>query len=438
MKRKISIFALLLTMASTTHAQMVSDGLSWVTSTTPLTTATSPDFDFCNGTSVNYRIDGAEGFQHNTSAVGGIIIPGNLATNNATTVPLSFTFNQEVCNLRIRIVDLDAGIGTGVGTESINSVSPAYDGLAGSLSDPGGSTSINATVDDAEGWIEWNGPVTSVSFNYIRGGRGFGLIIDSVTFDCCLKPCECKHKATFKNFGTITNPGETTPEISLSSNGLAVRSISIDLFTYFSLVEPEACKKCDLQNQDRFGTIRGGDPIAGAPAELKDPLALGYSRTVTWTFPTPTVVNHTVRLDLLFPPVEDLSCCVNNVRYCLDVTFQNEDCSSCEYTICNTQDGNKSAKTEQHEDSGFYDGPSKTEGFLLIPNPTDGKVAIELQDESFIGGKITVRSTSGAVLSTAKMNGTREALDISGLSSGSYLISIEREGKTTTQTLIIR
>ncbi len=188
--KTLSLIILLVSFTAISRAQIASDNLSWV-STTSVTSATSPSFNTCNGP-VNYTVTSTLGFR-NVSAAGdpnyttGLVTPAAIF-DPALSIPITITFSQAVCNIRIRFTDLDGGQ-----NEYLNAISPAYNGLTdvvGDFSDPGGSTQVNANMDNARGWVEWDGPITSISFNYHRPGPGCGLIIDSMIFECCsTSPC---------------------------------------------------------------------------------------------------------------------------------------------------------------------------------------------------------------------------------------------------------
>ncbi len=186
----LSLITVLVSFTSISKAQIASDNLSWI-STTSVTSATSPSFNTCNGP-VNYTITSPLGFR-NISAAGdpnyttGFVTPAAIF-DPSLSIPITITFSQAVCNIRIRFSDLDGGQ-----NEYLNAISPAYNGLTdvnGDFSDPGGATQVNSNMDNASGWVEWNGSLTSISFNYNRPGPGCGLIIDSMIFECCsTSPC---------------------------------------------------------------------------------------------------------------------------------------------------------------------------------------------------------------------------------------------------------
>lgn len=426
------------------YAQTVSDDLSWI-SNNPIYSQTSPNFDFCDGEVNNYFISSpVEPFVNvavsgNPALTNGLIIPANTAGTSTTDIPVTITFKVAVCNLRIHFTDLD-----GAQHEEINHIAPAYDNLIddiGDFFDPGGaSDAVSSDIDNAAGWVVWNGPLTNVSFNYSRPGNGFGLVIDSITFECCQTSCECNHRAGFNSMGSITTEGALSPIINLDSGGIPVRSICVNLPFYVSQVSDD-CLRCETSNLEKLGTILGAAPIAGTSATLHDPLGLGYSRTICWNFPTPVVVTQTVQIDLQFPGVLKLSCCKNQVDYCLDVTFTNEDCTACEYTICtqeNAKAGGKAAANQSTSGSKErYNDFAEPSGIKLTPNPASGKVEVSLLNKELIGGQLQIVNPSGATFLKTTLKAERETLNIAQLSPGSYLVTIEQNGQKATAMLVI-
>ncbi|WP_300660526.1 T9SS type A sorting domain-containing protein [Fluviicola sp.] len=438
MKKKPLFLILGLVLSSFSFGQTVSDDFTWIP-TDSTNSATSQAFSFCNNQTVTYTVASAGirfwNVTSNSPSLSGMIMPATILSTVAT-VPMSFSFSQTVCNLRIHFTDLDDNVG--IDAENLGSISPAYTGLTGSLTDPGSSS--NAVVspsNNGEGWIEWDGPVTGISFIYNRA-RGCGLIIDSIQFECC-SVCKCDHRASVVSLGNVSQSGLVSSTINLNSNGIAVRSISIELPTYVSTADNN-CLKCDLINQGSYGTILSAQSISGTAGVLYDPLSLGYSRTIRWDFPTPTIVNQNVQLNLKFPPVLDLSCCKNEVDYCLNAVFRNEDCTSCEYNICTKQASQPRAET-QGAQTKLHDGEmlsGQTDLFSLVPNPAKSKVEIMLSDKSLVGGQVIFTNMSGMKVMEAKVSRARETFDVSGLSSGSYLVVISNNGKSYTKTMIIQ
>ncbi len=430
---------MLLFLASISHSQVVTDDLNWVSST-PVSSATSPNFDFCGGSTVNYRItSGTHQFMNVSGAPNGIIIPANTLTDVSTAIPINIEFSSEVCNLRIHFVDID-----GLQNESITDISPAYSSLTAPFFDPGSSMdAVDATTDNASGWVTWTGTLSNVTFTHSRPGAGFGLIVDSIYFECC-NPCPCPYEVELTAVNSVEPDGSTSSEVTINTMGEAVRSICIDLPFYVSNVD-DNCLKCDPAKTEQFGTIVSAGTISGATGVLHDPHNLGYSRKICWNFPVPTVVNTSVQLDLSFPPVLDLSCCKNSVSYCYDVKFVNKDCSSCEFTVCTKfpqaaapKAGNPAQQDEQGAVLSPYNDFIATNGFLVTPNPSDGKVEVQITDETLIGGKLAVSTSAGKTVLTAPVNRTTETFHVSTFSKGTYVVSIENNGHISSTMLIVK
>lgn len=438
MKRTISSL-LLVFAASISNAQIVNDDLNWV-SATPVSSATSPDFDFCNGSTVSYQItSGTHQFMNVSGAPNGFIIPANTLADASTAIPVNIAFSSEVCNLRIHFVDID-----GLQNESVTSISPAYSSLTGPFFDPGTSMdAVDATTDNAAGWVIWTGSLTNVTFTHTRPGTGFGLIVDSIYFECC-NPCPCRHEVELTAINDVNQEGFASSEITINTMGAAVRSICIDLPFYRSNVN-DNCLKCDPGNTEQYGTILGAGTISGVNGIIHDPYNLGYSRKICWNFPVPTVVNTTVQIDLKFPAVLELSCCKNSVSYCYDVKFVNEDCTSCEFELCTKfpQTNTPTGENSIHQGgSGAtisqYNDFVANNGFLLTPNPSDGKVEVQIQDETLIGGKLVVSTSAGKEVLTVPVNKTTETFHVSAFSKGTYVVSIENNGHASSTMLIVK
>ena len=77
--------------------------------------------------------------------------------------------------------------------------------------------------------------------------------------------------------------------------------------------------------------------------------------------------------------------------------------------------------------------------FRLEPNPASGEVRIVTEGEGFEGGTLTVRDAAGReVLRKELARGTRKCvLDVSGLPSGTYFVTLTTAKGTGTQKLII-
>lgn len=183
--RKSSTLFLFFFVVHFSQAQTISDNLTWASGTSA-TTASSPTFSLCDQP-IEYAIFSTIGFKNvstsgNPNLTDGIITPGYIY-DPSTSIPMTITFSAQISSLRIRFVDLD-----GDQNEYLSNITPAYSNLTdeiGDFYDPLATADIVfSSIDNSTGWVEWNGPLTSVSFQYNRPYSGCGLVIDSMIFDC--------------------------------------------------------------------------------------------------------------------------------------------------------------------------------------------------------------------------------------------------------------
>ncbi|MDX2360873.1 MAG: T9SS type A sorting domain-containing protein [Crocinitomicaceae bacterium] len=141
------------------------------------TSAQSPNFGGC---AFNYTVStnspGSFAYSNNQADGSAVLFPANTGAFNGGAITITFQFSQPVTNLQIHIDDLDIA-------ETVNNINPAANSVTatnGVLNFAGGV--ITSPANNADGWINWTGPVTTVSFTYTRPGVGFGLLVDFVNF----------------------------------------------------------------------------------------------------------------------------------------------------------------------------------------------------------------------------------------------------------------
>ena len=231
-------------------SQSFQTGMNWL-STTGVSNSTSPNYTSGNCTNINYNISSSQTFRRTNNGApynnNCLYMPSN-ASNTATFINMTITFNQPVNNLRIRFIDLDENnSGLPQPEESLTQINPTPSSvsaisianpfyLVGNTVTPFDNNPANNNNNTA-GWINWNGNVTSISFRYNRPSSvNAGLIIDSIYFDCpinCSLTADAGPNITLCNSNSSTidatnsnatsylwNTGETTPSINISSAGV--------------------------------------------------------------------------------------------------------------------------------------------------------------------------------------------------------------------------
>lgn len=263
---KALIFILFSIFCLNAECQTVNSGFSWL-STSPTTTVSSPSYTVGSCSNINYTITTSEalrgvsnGAPYNNNC---LIFPSNI---NITPlfVDMTINFNQPVSNLKIRFIDLDENVsGFTQPEESISQINPAPSSvtplggtinpifLSGGIVTPF-DNNPNFNNNDASGWVNWTGSLSSVSFRYNRPGALYALIIDSIYFDCPT-PIGCTANAVAGPDVSICNNQATTLNASAStgnqytwSTGSNNSSISISTpGTYWVSVSNGTCSDID-------------------------------------------------------------------------------------------------------------------------------------------------------------------------------------------------
>ncbi len=460
MKKIVLFIATMLTTLS--FGQVVTDDLVWVPAG-QYTSQTSPNFNFCNDTEVNYTISttAPAGFQQAQNGMTGIIMPA-ITSNTTTTMPFTFTFSQEVCNLKIHFVDFDENVQSNnpitQAEEYLSAISPAFTSVSstsGTLYAAAGNTEAtpydgdnNFDNDNVSGWVEWDVTLSSIAFTLNRPSGGYGVIIDSISFECCDTGCECGAQIDYVSGSGITAAGEQDVVLAINTQGELVTSLCIDVPFYQSLADDE-CLKCDNVNVESFGAIVAASPLNGVSGTLADPFGQGHSRKICYEFTTPTAINTTLDIRMQFPPVLELSCCKNDARYCYDVTLRKDDCTSCEYRVCSPDENlqqNPKEKSNQNVNNSQNDEIEKfvyndfvdDETLKIFPNPAEKNVTIEFVDEDFTNAELSLFDPSGSLLKTTLIDSRKWTFDVSNLAAGTYLVSVVVDGQKMSRLLIVQ
>ena len=73
--------------------------------------------------------------------------------------------------------------------------------------------------------------------------------------------------------------------------------------------------------------------------------------------------------------------------------------------------------------------------FDFYPNPANGYITVRTEE---LGGTLRILDISGKLMLNEKMVQPVQRIDLSGIKSGMYFISVEKESTRMTQKLIIR
>ncbi|MBU3658843.1 MAG: gliding motility-associated C-terminal domain-containing protein [Flavobacteriales bacterium] len=260
---KSLILFLFIFICGNNKSQTVNSGMSWL-SNNPVTTATSPNYNTANCSTINYTINSSASFNKVSNGPpysnNCMLLPSDINITNSF-IDVSITFNQPVSNLKIRFVDLDENVsGLSQPEESISQINPTPASisplgfvnpffLVGGVVTPFDNNPGNNN-NDVSGWVNWTGSLSSVSFRYNRPGSAYALIIDSIYFDC---PINCSIIADAGQDVVLCNSNNTTLNAFnanatsyLWSTGSTTSSISVNTpGLYWVEVGDNSCSDID-------------------------------------------------------------------------------------------------------------------------------------------------------------------------------------------------
>ena len=428
----VAIFAMLFTVQTSTAQNYVND-FSWVNgpSNTNMTGAAS-----CGSqNTITLTSNPSQHTLIGTSA----IFPAVTGTDPTNVITIQLDFSTPVCNLRLKVNDIDQGAGT-VPAETVVT-SPAFDAISPSILPPGplftagGATLFPGGLNNTLGWVEFNGPLTTVTLTYNRS-IGYGLMLDSIMYECCENCiCDSKDNKLIDASNSIPNSGAASVDVNLSSAGVPISTLNVSLPYYTSLADPD-CIKCDPANISSYGKITNLPMIAGV-----SPTAIGSSSDgaaeIVYKFSTPTVINETISLDLQFPPTLDLSCCPNRVDYCIKLGMIDANCRICEKLLClgtsSTGSTGSNGSSSKNNTKPSYLNPNKADQIgeesslnnhnlklILHPNPAQESLNITLPSTE--SATLEVFDLNGKLLQSKNVQKERIQLDVSELSQGTYIL----------------
>lgn len=161
-------------------------------------------------------------------------------------------------------------------------------------------------------------------------------VTDSIKVqNCACDPCKNKTTELAKagTIPTITfdNYGSVSVSANLTHTPNRVIKASAQIVNVERLGEV-GCLKCTKDSKE-FGNLTNGNlnNIAGSIANSNK----GYGKLIQWNFSSPTLLNNSAyNLQMRFPPLAEISCCKDSIKYCIRWSFTDENCITCDTLIC--------------------------------------------------------------------------------------------------------
>lgn len=161
-------------------------------------------------------------------------------------------------------------------------------------------------------------------------------VTDSIRVPSCI--CSpCKDKST--TFGSAGAP----PSIAYQNNGTVNISSSVThsptrvIKITAQIVDVErigeaGCLRCTKESRE-FGNFTGGSLNTNTGVIVNG--VNGYGKQIQWQYSSPIlVINFAYSLQMMFPPLTEVSCCKDSIRICTRWSFTDANCITCDTLIC--------------------------------------------------------------------------------------------------------
>jgi hypothetical protein len=463
--KKLIIAVSLLCYSSIVYSQSQEEvNFNWVNNAnqSSTTVSTSCGLDY----TITLTTTGAPHYFDNSSDPGALTPVNSQNTVRSIHVDLDFG-SQIVEDLQLLVYDLDMA-STGE-VELISNISPSAHAIAGhspyalqgrgpivatGFDGTGGITQVGPTNNmvNCDGWIVWNNPTSSVSFDIQRPGKGYkvGLMLMRFT---CPSICTCENSSSLNgvlNHHIVEANGQKSISLKLDSDGDEVRKLNISLTNYDILTFNE-CVSLNKNKVASYGNIINLPKINNVSPTYTGNSS-GYSTEISYLFPQPIVLDYNINMLLQFPEALSLACCSNEMSYCMKTEMIDEDCNYCENIFCVTDPtaigdvglkpldlkSNSIASVTINKKAADSNGLSKSDfvssQIEVYPNPNaNDNINFANKSEETIKGIKILSTDSKEVFNNDNIS--TSSVSIKNLESGVYIIQFEFESglKTTKQ-----
>jgi len=301
------------------------------------------------------------------------------------------------------------------------------------ITDPGGSTImltgsplsyVFSMVGTYKVCVKW--------YDLCTGETGFKCY-EVVVTSCCT--CDMKIS---ENTSTTNNTAgfiEGSFYINSGSKKVVGMELSVPFWNYS--FDASGCKfDCStLTTGYSLGNIVKTNDINGyypTPTGCYDE---PWAREVDWTFPSPQVIDQTVKYIITIPPTD----CKMDYYYCVKVLLHYDDCTTCECTFCFKGDDIKCSCEPAGKaalKSGTRTGGLNMDNVKVFPNPNGGQFTVQMEKTTNTK-VIAVMDMTGKVVTKSVVSGDKANLELNNVAPGTYNVVIISDGKTVSKRVVI-
>ncbi len=155
-------------------------------------------------------------------------------------------------------------------------------------------------------------------------------VTDSIkVVNCACNPCKDKQTTFGSDNSNSDNAGHVNVLSTVTHGPNRVVKVSAQIVNFERLGE-NGCLRCTKDSKE-FGNYTGGSLNGNGGTIVKG----SYGKQIQWQFNTPTSINSfNYNLNMMFPPLTDVSCCKDSIRICTRWSFTDDKCITCDTLIC--------------------------------------------------------------------------------------------------------
>lgn len=194
-----------------------------------------------------------------------------------------------------------------------------------------GTTNLTGTAA-VNAWNQLIVNVTGLLLDSDYNGQPSEVIsFDNFCWDCEPQP---QHEpcCDIEDFDASIHESNGTFNVTINGGSVPLQEVEISMVDYHIEYSEDDCKPDDL---GIFGTLTTSTINLGALL-----LNSGDNGTssLSWLSGSPSIINNSVNLDILYPDVLNLDCCDVTFSFCLKVRVTDVNCNVCEKIICYSND----------------------------------------------------------------------------------------------------
>lgn len=150
---------------------------------------------------------------------------------------------------------------------------------------------------------------------------------------CFCNPCLGKRTTFGAQTTKISNNGAVELAATVTHTPTKLIKVAAEIVDV-QRIGAAGCLKCTKESKE-FGNYTSGTLNLNAGTILNN--TKGYGKQISWDFAVPTLVSaFSYNFQMMFPPLNEVSCCKDSMRLCIRWSFTDEKCNTCDSLVCKT------------------------------------------------------------------------------------------------------